>query len=297
MSDKMHRSSVTRLLPFAVVVLILLTRWAAAGLDVAMFRGNPQHSGVYSVRIGAGNDGEPRLKWKFKTDGWVRSSAAIARGIVCIGSDDGNLYGLELASGKLKWKVETSDWVRSSPAIVEGTVYVGSLDGNLYATDLATGQSKWTFQTAGPIYSSPAVDAATIYFGSHDGHLYAVNARDGKLKWKYDAKAPIYSSPAVVYGMVFCGVMSDRLVGVDRGTGEEKCESAQRENRSIPRPLSLMGSFILGARTEFFARSISSLPKKNGASGRSGRSTIPRSLPEIRSFSAARIRMSTHSIY
>ena len=105
--------------------------------------------------------------------------------------------------------------------IAAGTAYVGSIDGSLYAVDLATGQRKWKFETGGPIYSSPAVDDATIYFGSRDGHLYAVNAEDGKQKWKYDAEAPIYSSPAVAEGMVFVGVMSDFLLGVDSATGEE----------------------------------------------------------------------------
>ena len=250
MHQSLRRGMVTRLVSLAM--LVLLARWAAAGSNVAMFRANPQHSGVYNVQTGATTDGEPRLKWRFKTQGWVRSSASIANGIVCIGSDDGNLYGLELASGQLKWKVKTGDWVRSSPAVAGGMAYVGSLDGNLYAVDLITGQRKWKFETGGPIYSSPAVDGGAIYFGSEDGHLYAVNSEDGKLKWKYDAKAPIYSSPAVAEGMVFFGVMSDCLLGVDSATGEEKMRIRTKNGPVYSSPAVADGVVYFGSEDKGF---------------------------------------------
>jgi outer membrane protein assembly factor BamB len=56
-----------------------------------MFRGNSAHTGIYA---GSG----PRqlgVKWIFKAGGPIVASAAIADGLIYIGSMDGNLYALQ----------------------------------------------------------------------------------------------------------------------------------------------------------------------------------------------------------
>ncbi|MEJ5360735.1 MAG: PQQ-binding-like beta-propeller repeat protein [Spirochaetota bacterium] len=57
----------------------------------AMFRANLQRTGVYNTR---GVQQLSELKWKFKTEGWVVSSPAIADGVVYFGSVDKNLYAV-----------------------------------------------------------------------------------------------------------------------------------------------------------------------------------------------------------
>jgi outer membrane protein assembly factor BamB len=85
---------------------------------------------------------------------------------------------------KIKWKFHTPGFVISSPAIDASTAYVGSTDGNLYAVNLATGEQKWKFATEARITSSPAIERGTVYFSSYDGKFYAVDASTGRLKWK-----------------------------------------------------------------------------------------------------------------
>jgi len=43
-------------------------------------------------------------------------------------------------------------------------VYVGSDDGNLYAVNAATGAKLWSFATGAPVFSSPALslDGGTV---------------------------------------------------------------------------------------------------------------------------------------
>src|ERR1043165_1200079 len=59
-----------------------------AAVDWPMFRGGPALLGVASVQLPE----QPALLWSFKTQGPVKSSAAIAGERVFIGSDDGQLY-------------------------------------------------------------------------------------------------------------------------------------------------------------------------------------------------------------
>ena len=136
----------------------------------AMFRANLQRTGVYDTR---GVHQLSELKWKFKTEGVVFSSPAIADGVVYFGSGD-NLYSVDIKTGQEKWKFKTEGEVNSSPAIAHGVVYFGSDDGNLYAVDIRTGQERWKFKTEDGVASSPAIADGVVYFGSHDGNLYAV---------------------------------------------------------------------------------------------------------------------------
>ena len=51
-------------------------------------------------------------------------------------------------------------------AIADGVVYVGSCTGDLLALDLATGQLHWKYATGSPIgESSPAVGGDAVFVG------------------------------------------------------------------------------------------------------------------------------------
>jgi outer membrane protein assembly factor BamB len=164
--------------------------------------------------------------WEWGHEGWdyFTSSPVIAGDLVIVGSGDGNVYGLDAATGTERWRVSTGGRVRSSPAIADGTAYVGSADGFLYAIDLESGDLRWRFETEGAsfnsaefgfdrktIQSSPAVAGGTVFFGSRDGKFYAVKASTGELAWRFDHSTPwVVSSPAIYQGVAIVGT-SDGL--------------------------------------------------------------------------------------
>jgi outer membrane protein assembly factor BamB len=225
----------------------LLLALAAAFLPAAsaqnMFRGNLAHTGVYATE---GPQQLKGVKWAFKTAGPVVSSPTVVGGVAYVGSDDQQLYAVDLATGKEKWKFATGGPVRSTPAVVAGVIFVGSYDGVFYAVDAATGKEKWKFAMPGEkkfeakgmhgclpraqimpdfwdLYlSSPAVADGVIYFGSGDGNCYALDAATGKLMWKFETKDVVHSSPAVVNGLVYFGSWDTYLYAVDAKTGQEK---------------------------------------------------------------------------
>src|SRR6266851_3879083 len=67
-----------------------------ASSDWPIFRGNSLQTGM------AGSPLPDKLvvRWKFKAKDAIEGTAAIVNGIVYIGSMDGNLYALDLATGK-----------------------------------------------------------------------------------------------------------------------------------------------------------------------------------------------------
>jgi eukaryotic-like serine/threonine-protein kinase len=164
-----------------------------------MFRGTPSLQGVSQAQLPKAL----KLRWSYQTEGSIDSSAAIVSGVVYVGSGDGILRAIDLATGKQRWQYKTGGlFGESSPCVYGGAVYIGDLEGTLHAVDAATGKATWTFKTEGEIKSSPNVYENRIYFGSYDEHLYCLSL-SGSLIWKYLTGGPVHSTPAAAKGMVY----------------------------------------------------------------------------------------------
>ena len=229
----------------------------------AIFRANPQHTGVYA---GAGVPVLHGMKWKFHTGGVVTSTPAVTEGVVYIGSADHNLYALDAANGAVKWKFEAQSRISASPAVAGGVVYFGSYDGNFYAVDAATGKANWKFKTGGErrftaqhlhgawpareampdpfdvFLSSPTLVNGAIYFGSGDGNLYALDAGSGQLKWKFATSDVVHASPAVADGTVYVGSWDSYFYALDAATGKEKWRFKTGEDADIHNQVGIQSS-------------------------------------------------------
>jgi outer membrane protein assembly factor BamB len=122
---------------------------------------------------------------------------------VFFGSVDGYLYALKIEDGSLIWKFKTDGDIYSSPAVAESLVYIGSNDYFMYAVDLSTGKLRWKFETGGAIHSSPIAVGDKLFFGSYDGSFYVLDRFSGKLLWNYQTKGMISSSPAYYDGKIY----------------------------------------------------------------------------------------------
>ena len=157
-----------------------------------MFHGGPTHTGVYQ----GGGQSLIGLAWRAPTDGDVISSPTIAGAVVYVGSNDGNVYALDLATGARRWRSEIGSAVPSAPAVGNGLVYATARDGSLSALDLRTGVRRWRLATGATIafpwghesgdtyISSPTLVQGTVFFGAGDGGVYAVDALSGKVRWR-----------------------------------------------------------------------------------------------------------------
>lgn len=96
---------------------------------------------------------------------------------------------------------------RSNPAIGYGAVFVGSQDGTVYALDLASGCVKWQFQASAEVRTgivlTPSASGSPprLYFGDILAKAYALDALTGDLLWsrKMDdhASATLTGTPAL----------------------------------------------------------------------------------------------------
>jgi len=253
-----------------------------------MFRGNPQHTGVYQA---AGVPKFSKVKWKFHTNGSVFSSPAVASGVVYVGSSDGILYAVGIESGTLKWKFPTGSRVASSPAVDGGVVFFASYDGNFYAVDTATGKKQWSFKTAGErrfagkhlhgsvpmaetmpdpfdfYLSSPTVWNGVVYFGSGDGNVYALDEASGTLKWKFQTGDVVHASPAIADGALFIGSWDSYFYALDAATGNEKWRFKTGEDPNIHNQVGIQSSAAVKDGVVYFGCRDSNLYALDAASG------------------------------
>ena len=73
----------------------------------------------------------------------------------------------------------TNGTVRSSPAVTRDRVYIGSSDGHLYALDRATGAVRWKYDAGGSVLSSPAVAQRTGALREAERHAGGARRGEG----------------------------------------------------------------------------------------------------------------------
>ncbi len=115
--------------------------------------------------------------------GPISSSPALAGTHLYFGSDDGNVYAVDKATGHIDWSFLTGDVVVSSPAVATGgpgpVVVVGSNDGKVYflEDDVDSVTALPAFVVGAAVRSSPAIGSdGTVYVGADDGRVYAIGS-------------------------------------------------------------------------------------------------------------------------
>jgi len=120
----------------------------------------------------------------------------------------------------------------SSPTVFNGVVYIGSNTGNFYALDEATGAVLWHqllgFTTplscgsghgvagTATLATDPVSGTLTVYVGGGDGYLYALDAATGNIVFRQfvtDVGTTrntgfIWGSPTIVNGRIYLGFAS-----------------------------------------------------------------------------------------
>jgi outer membrane protein assembly factor BamB len=157
-----------------------------------------------SVLYGLNMDGTE--KWKVTIsegavtnhyDEWdcYHSSPNIVDGVAYVGSEKGQVVGVNIQSGEEVFRIDTGDrgvGIHVKPAVYQNKIYFGECSGMFYCYDLATKEKVWVYDTNPEklwkdpaILTDPVIKDSIIYFGGRHCHLYALNIRNGKKVWWY----------------------------------------------------------------------------------------------------------------
>src|SRR5262249_23180650 len=151
------------------------------------------------------------LKWAFAfpDSSMLRSQPAVYRGRVFAGSQNGDVFALDAATGCVYWSTTVQAEVRSGITVGDlagkPALFFGDSAGNLYALDGATGRQLWKLaldqHPAAKATSTPVFHQGRLYVGvssleealavspgyvccTFRGSVLAIQAADGKVLWK-----------------------------------------------------------------------------------------------------------------
>ena len=154
------------------------------------------------------------LTWSpFRTDARIWSTPVVQNGIAYFGSQDHNVYAVNLRDGKELWRYRTGGPVVATPLLFDGKAIVGSFDKKLYALDADDGELEWEFESSNWFWAGPVTDGETIFAPAMDGYVYALDSGNppaGEAKealWRHNMESPVASTPVLVpLGLVVAAV-------------------------------------------------------------------------------------------
>ena len=146
------------------------------------------------------------MEWKFQTGGSVWAPAVVADGMVYIGSEGGNFFALDAATGKVLDAFDSAEKpvIHGGAAVTDSLVVFGANDNYVYALDRDDlSHIVWHTRTDDWVESTPVIHDGAAYVGSNDGRLYKFDLETGRILWSFITAGPLYSTPVIHNGTAF----------------------------------------------------------------------------------------------
>lgn len=152
----------------------------------------------------------------------------VAAGRYCLGTEDGLLLGIDLASGQVAWEQRLDPGSMAHALATDGErLFAGGEDVQtiptpgkaLLALDARSGGELWRYATRAHSLSAPAVAEGAVYVAASDGRLHAVDAGSGQQRWTAEHPAWGPAAPAAGEGLVCAGGRGTELVAYAAADG------------------------------------------------------------------------------
>ncbi len=184
------------------------------------------------------------------------SSPKIVDGIAYIGSENGEVFGIDAATGNQVLHCTAPDdrsTVETTPAVYNGKIYVGTWNGVLHVFDRVTGERLWFYDTrldgtyswVNLIQWEPIIHDGKVHFGGRHTYLIALDAETGEKKWMYRDPAALWAmgGPVLYDGVFYLGSSNQSyVIAVDADSGTEKWVGGV-DGRVYGRPLAA-GNYV-----------------------------------------------------
>ena len=167
--------------------------------------------------------------------------------------------------GAPTWTVETHGPISASPSVVDGVLYLGNNHGDLYAIDVVTGRVRWMYHVTNPIMSDPLVYAGVVIVGegnansttyvprrrvqvgNGDNALIGVDAATGKPVWRVSLSGTAMPTAVIVNGRLLHHDGSGVMTALDPSTGRVAYRRAMKSVASMVGLLPLQSDLVATA--------------------------------------------------
>ena len=132
--------------------------------------------------------------WSLGLGSEVAGPLAVSGRFAYVCTRKGDLFKVDMVSGKRVWKTSLGRFTDREMAIAQGKVFLQTSTNQVFAIDAKTGAKKWVYDAgiAGNIVirngARPVVKGSHVYIGSFKGDIHVVNKDTGKLAKKITKK-------------------------------------------------------------------------------------------------------------
>lgn len=186
---------------------------------------------------------ELREELNFGTGGWwsqgepmrIAGGLTAERGVVYLGSENGDVVALDVADGNAKWHSQVGIEILADPAVGSGVVVVKGSSGDVVALNLETGAEQWRYGTESPALTlrgtaAPIIAQGGVFIGTATGKVIVVIAENGQPAWETRLAVPsgstelqrivdVDSKPVLFGGVLYNVAYNGSLVAVDVRNG------------------------------------------------------------------------------
>ena len=164
---------------------------------------------------------QAKVVWEFEDHGDIGAGITADKKWMYTANTVGEVYALDLKTGKQQWAFKTGGKVYSTPAVHKGVVVVGSSDHFIYGIHAKTGKELWKLEADKAVLGSPAVKNGKAYIGASDGIFRCIDVKTGKLIWSYkDVQGYVSTLPTLADNKVIFGSWKNGFYALDQKTGQ-----------------------------------------------------------------------------
>lgn len=193
---------------------------------------------------------EKKVIWEFEDNSDLGTGFGVYKNLLIAGNTTGEIYALNIKSGKKVWENTTGGKIYSTPAVWKSTVVVGSSDHSIYGFSATDGKLKWKQETHKAVLGSPVIRDGVAFIGGSDGKLRAVDVESGNIKWVFDKVSGYVSGkPLLFQNKLFFGSWSNGFYALNPETGALIWEW---KNTSPSRMYSAAACYPVGSNNRVF---------------------------------------------
>jgi outer membrane protein assembly factor BamB len=193
-------------------------------------------------------DGKQR--WKFKTDGPIYGSPAVAEGKTFLVGCDSHMHVIDVANGKEIRSVELGGQTGASASVLGNMLYIGTMRNEVKAIDWKKGAVAWTYRpgrNGQAFFSSPAATNKYIVIGCRDRRVHAIDRLKGTNVWSFPTGDKVDSSPVVAGHKVVVGSLDGKLYVLDLDSGK-LLQKVTLDGPISASPVVLDGKVLIGTQ-------------------------------------------------
>lgn len=135
---------------------------------------------------------------------------------------DGNLYSVEINTGKINWKIKAGGPLlfRSEPLVTPDRIFLATGYGSVEAYD-HTGKKIWSNDLDESIYNSLQVAGRNLIIATDELKLYALDTKDGDTEWSTPIEEKVVTqAPLIHNNHIYFGCYSGMFYSITADDGD-----------------------------------------------------------------------------